>query len=304
MNTPIIDLHIDTMYALANRYSSGDLRSNTGHVDLEKMKTVEGGITSCFALFVDGQETPQRWNAVNELYRCFLDLMHEHGETITHVATAENTEGCHAILSIEEGGVLEGDLARLEILHSWGVRLMTIGWNWENELGFPHYRRGALKPFGHQVVERMEELKILVDVSHLNDEGISDIITIAKRPIVASHSNCRSVCDHSRNLSDDLIKKIARTGGVVGLTFCPPFVARQSTHASVEALVTHCKHFYKVGGAEILALGTDYDGITGTCEIRGYQDLHILHSALKRAGFSSSFLDGFWYKNAQRVLNA
>lgn len=304
MNIPIIDLHIDTIYALANRYSSGDLRSNTGHVDLKKMKTVEGGITSCFALFVDGQETPERWNAVNELHRYFLKQMDEHGETITHVAAAEKPEGCHALLSVEEGGVLEGDPSRLEVLHSWGVRLMTIGWNWENELGFPHYRKGALKPFGYQVVERMEELRILVDVSHLNDEGINDILSVAKRPIVASHSNCRSVCDHSRNLSDDLIKKIARTGGVVGLTFCPPFVAKQSTHTSVEALVAHCRHLYKVGGAEVLALGTDYDGITGTCEVRGYQDLPILHSALKQAGFSSSLLDGFWYKNAQRVLNA
>ncbi len=303
MNTPVIDLHIDTIYALFNRYSSGDLRSNTGHVDLQRMKTLQG-ITSCFALFVDGQETPGKWDAVSELHRSFLEQMRGHGETIDHVATGEKTEGCHALLSVEEGGVLEGDLARLEILHSWGVRLMTIGWNWENELGFPHYQKGALKPFGHQVVKRMEELKILVDVSHLNDEGINDIVTIAKRPVVASHSNCRRVCNHSRNLSDELIGKIAETGGVVGLTFCPPFVIRQSTHTSVEALAAHCRHLYKVGGSEILALGTDYDGFTGTCEIRGYQDLHILHSALERVGFSSSVLDGFWYRNARRVLDA
>lgn len=303
VDTPVIDLHIDTIYALANRFSSGDLCSNTGHVDLQRMKTLQG-MTSCFALFVDGKETPERWNAVNELYRCFLKRMDENGETITHVRTAENPVGCHAILSIEEGGVLEGDLGRLEVLRSWGVRLMTIGWNWENELGFPHNRKGGLKPFGHQVVKRMEELKILVDVSHLNDEGIDDITTVARRPVVASHSNCRSVCDHSRNLSDELIAKIAETGGVVGLTFCPPFVTRHSTHTSVEALVAHARHLYKVGGSEVLALGTDYDGFTGTCEVRGYQDLHILHAALGKAGFSSSLLEGFWYRNARRVLGA
>ncbi len=158
-----------------------------------------------------------------------------------------------------------------------------------NELGFPHYQKGSRKPFGHQVVKRMEELKILVDVSHLNDEGINDIVTIAKRPVVASHSNCRRVCNHSRNLSDELIGKIAETGGVVGLTFCPPFVIRQSTHTSVEALAAHCKHFYKVGGSEILALGTDYDGFTGTVR---FEDIRISISSI-RLSSGSDFLRPF-----------
>lgn len=303
MNTPIIDLHIDTIYALANHYSSGDLSSNTGDVDLQRMKT-HHRITSCFALFVDAEETPKRWNAVNELHECFLKQLETYREVITHISDGKGGDGCHAILSVEEGGVLEGDLSRLDLLHTWGVRLMTVGWNWENELGYPHYQRGHLKPFGYEVVQRMEELKILVDVSHLNDEGVKDILTCSKRPVIASHSNARTICKHSRNLSDELIRKISDIGGVVGLNFCPPFVSENSSHTSVIGLVAHLQHIYQVGGADVLALGTDYDGITGTYEIRGYQDFDILNSALIDAGFTSTVLDHFWYKNAQRVLGA
>src|SRR5690554_3045920 len=204
-------------------------------------------ITSCFALFVDGKETPERWRRVNELHGCFLEQLEAHSEIITQIRECTADEGCHAVLSVEEGGILEGDLSRLDLLHAWGVRLMTVGWNWENELGYPHYQRGHLKPFGYEVVQRMEELKILVDVSHLNDEGIEDILSSSTRPVIASHSNSRTICKHSRNLSDELIRKISETGGVVGLNFCPPFVIENSSHTSMISLVAHLQHIYQVG---------------------------------------------------------
>ena len=179
---------------------------------------------------------------------------------------------------------------------------MTLLWNWENEIGFPHHQRGRLKEFGYQVIEAMEEQRILVDVSHVNDEGIDDVLSRATRPIIASHSNARAICNHTRNLSDEHIKAIANSGGVIGLNFCPPFVSERSTHTSIEALVAHLTHLYRVGGTEVLALGSDFDGITGTFEVAGYDEMEKLHEALTRSGFSSATLDGFWYKNAQRVL--
>ncbi|MFA5698846.1 MAG: membrane dipeptidase [Sphaerochaeta sp.] len=301
MKTPIIDLHTDTIYALRRSYSTGNLRSNSGHVDLNRMDSCPS-VTVCFALFVDEEETPRRWATVNELHDAFTKYTQEHEQTITHIHYPTEMVSHQAILTVEEGGVLEGDINRVATLASWGVRIMTLLWNWENEIGFPHHRRGRLKEFGYHVVEAMEEQRILVDVSHLNDEGIDDVLSRATRPIIASHSNARAICNHTRNLSDEHIRSIADSGGVIGLTFCPPFVSERSNHTSIEALVAHLAHLFRIGGKEVLALGSDFDGITGSLEVAGYEEMEKLHEALIRSGFSSAILDGFWYKNAQRVL--
>jgi len=300
---PIIDLHCDTIYELAQN-QRGSLGENDGHVSLEWMDKA-GNVTTCFALFVDS-ERGNPWQAAQYLHQRFLLEMQRNSDRIVQVRTADEvrTSSRHgAILSCEELQILEGKLERIQMLASWGVRLATLIWNHENDFGFPHHQAGGLKSLGYAAIEEMERNNILVDVSHLNDEGFFDVASIAKRPLIASHSNCRSVTNHSRNLSDRMIKVIADTGGVVGLNFCPSFLSEDWNTSTVEAMVRHAVHLKQVGGSAVLALGTDYDGITGDIEIPHYDGLGLLWQALEKSGFSDADLEGMWYSNALRVLS-
>lgn len=301
---PIIDLHCDTIHALVAGERSGNLRESDAHVDLRWMKEA-GNVTTCFALFVDKLAHASPWRRAEQLYEHFKKELEEASNCIVHVRYPKEPAKAgmqQAMLSVEELGILEGRLDRVATLASWGVRLATLTWNHENELGFPHHMKGGLKPFGHEVVEALEENQILVDVSHLNDEGFFSVAEMARAPFIASHSNARALTNHSRNLSDDMIKTLADKGGVIGLNFCPSFLSEDWGHSSIEAMVAHAMHIHRVGGSSVLALGTDYDGISGELEVAHYPELAKLYEALLKAGLAREDLEKMWYGNALRVL--
>lgn len=302
---PIIDLHCDTIHALVAGERSGNLRESDAHVDLRWMKEA-GNVTTCFALFVDKIAHTSPWNRAEQLYERFKKEVREASTSIAQVRYPQeqgNKALQQAILSVEELGILEGRLERVGTLASWGVRLATLTWNHENELGFPHHMRGGLKPFGHEVVEALEENQILVDVSHLNDEGFLTVAEMARTPFIASHSNARALTNHSRNLSDGMIKTLADKGGVIGVNFCPSFLSEDWGHSSIDAMVAHAMHIHRVGGSSVLALGTDYDGISGELDVAHYPELDKLYEALRKAGLSNQDLEKMWYGNAFRVLS-
>lgn len=300
---PVIDLHCDTIYELEYQ-KEGSLAENKGHTSLRWMDKA-GKVTTCFALFVDTKQCVSAWHQAQALHERFLREMRLNQDRIIPVSQAvELATGFKhgAILSCEELQILEGKLDRIQTLSSWGVRLATLTWNYENDLGFPHHQRGGLKSFGFAAVEALEQNNILVDVSHLNDDGFFDVASVARKPLIASHSNCRYITNHSRNLSDRMIRTIAESGGVIGLNFCPSFLSEDWHYSSLEAMVRHALHLKKVGGSSVLALGTDYDGITGELAIPHYDSLPLLWQALERSGFTASELEGLWSENALRVL--
>lgn len=302
---PILDLHCDIIYALAYGEARGNLEENDGHTDLRWMEKA-GKVTTAFALFVPLEHGISPWDTATMLHTRFIaEIASSHGR-IQQVRTAldiENNPVQGALLSCEELQILEGDLSRIQTLSSWGVRMATLIWNNENDLAYPNQKEGGLKSFGFEAVQEMERHGILVDVSHLNDEGFFDLVGIAKKPFIASHSNCRSVTNHSRNLSDRMIHSIAERGGVVGLNFCPSFLSEDWEKSSMEAIIKHVVHLKRVGGTDILALGTDFDGISGSLEIDHYSKFDMLWNALEKKGFSTSELEKMWYLNALRVLS-
>ena len=301
---PLIDLHCDTIYALEAGESHGSLIENDGHTDLRWME-MAGSITTTFALYVPLEQGIAPWETVVRMHDRFLEEISLAGHRIGQVRTAEeirNNPVQGALLSCEEFQILEGELNRISILASWGVRMATLIWNKENDLGYPNGKTGGLKPFGYEAVAEMERNGILVDVSHLNDDGFYDVAKVAGRPFIASHSNCRAITNHSRNLSDAMIRKIADAGGVVGLNFCPSFLSEDWQHSSLEAMVRHACHLKQVGGSQVIAVGTDFDGIYGTLEIDHYSKMDRLWDALSKNGFSSTDLEGMWSGNALRVL--
>lgn len=213
-----------------------------------------------------------------------------------------------AILTVEEGGILNGRMERLEELFRQGVRLLTPLWNYENCFGFPNSKEKetmnqGLKTFGKEAVEYAGKLGMIVDVSHASDGSFSDILDCAAGSVVASHSNCRALCDHPRNLTDEMIKRLANAGGVAGLNFFGAFL-EGGRISRLEAMTAHIQHMLRVGGSGFPAIGTDFDGFDGMEyeDISRAGDMERLWMALKRAGITESQLDGIWGKNAAGVL--
>ncbi len=165
---------------------------------------------------------------------------------------------------------------------------------------YPHMNDG-LKPFGKQVTEYMNELGVIIDCSHLSDGGFWDLIDISTKPFIATHSNCRSICSHVRNLTDEMIKALADKGGISGLNFCPEFID-EKTGCTIEGMIAHLKHMMKVGGEDFLACGTDFDGIGGELEIPDFSKIQLLIQAMETAGFTANQIEKFGYKNAMRVF--
>ena len=305
----MIDLHCDTILRLGKQDS---LLSNSLSVDIPRMEANHFS-TSCFALFVKADEVASPWERVNELHDRFVVEMERSSKRIRQVRTTKEIEEnplCGAILTCEEGAVLEGKLERLDLLQEWGVRSFTLTWNFENELAYPNstdktVMQKGLKALGIEAVAELERHHIIVDVSHLNDGGFLDVAKNSTKPFWASHSDARSLRDVPRNLSDDMLRLLSDKGGVTGLNFCPSFLSDDGKRQSrIEDMVRHVLHIRSVAGSSVLAVGTDFDGITGELEISDISQMDRLRDALVKAGLSQSELDGMWYGNALRVLSA
>ena len=150
----------------------------------------------------------------------------------------------------------------------------------------------------------MNELGIIIDVSHLSDGGFYDVAELTEKPFVASHSCARSLSPHSRNLTDDMIRKLADKGGFCGINFAPAFTSPniKDTLSSVYNLANHADYLRKHGGIELVGLGSDWDGIGGTLEVGQPTDLYKLFDELNRRGWSEDDIEKFSYGNAERII--
>lgn len=313
-----IDLHCDTLMKIAK---SGNLDENEkSHVSLEGLK--EGGVAlQCFADFVPTGMFPKliRRGATdllfNTMYRKYQKMMAYHSDTLFPVLTRADLDKAGVggrigvLLTIEDGGVLGDKLENVKKYYDKGVRLVTLTWNHPNAIGYPNsydpeIMNKGLTGFGRDVVREMERLGMVVDVSHVSDGVFWDVAEMAEKPFMASHSNSRSVCGHKRNMTDDMIRKLAEKGGVMGLNLGPEFVGAVEGMTRMEDLVAQILHIRNVGGVEVLALGSDFDGIHGALDVAGPQDWPRLEAALAEAGLSDDELEKMWYTNAERVLRA
>ncbi len=312
----LIDLHCDTAFRFFEDREREGLYRNNYHVDIQKLKQSHSA-AQFFALFVNRNKCIKEdlpvWDAFLQKHRLLMKQLELCGEDI---ALAENADDLDenlkrgkisAFLTIEEGGILEGQLTRLEKAYEMGVRLITLTWNYPNSLGFPNslcesdYPNQRLTEFGVQVVEYMNEKGMIVDVSHLSDQGFYHVHEISRKPYIASHSNARALKAHGRNLTDDMLRTLANDGGITGINFYPPFL--NDLHASTaESMVEHIRHIENVAGIESIAIGTDFDGIDGYLEISDIGKMELLLHALKKAGYGDDKIDKIWFKNAYRVI--
>ena len=312
------DMHCDTisrLWQLRQQRTPRTLQENDLSIDLGKLR--QGGyLLQNFAMFVFLEEPGDPLVHVLELIDEYQRQLSMYKDLIAPVLTyddiARNQAAgkLSALLTIEEGAVCKGSLEVLRNLYRLGVRMMTLTWNFENEIGFPHTvvrrpdydpsRRYGLKPRGVEIVQEMNRLGMIVDVSHLGDDGFWDVVKTCDGPFVASHSNARAVCGHTRNLTDEMIRALADKGGVMGINFCNEFLSSRG-NGTVSDMVRHIQHIRNVGGMDCIGLGTDFDGIENVPEIRNAGEMPLLARGLEQAGFSSGEIDAIYSGNVLRV---
>lgn len=315
----LVDLHCDTIWKLMDAGEEMTLGKNSFCVNIDEMKQADT-MAQFFACFVDVGSFPEKERYENgyAYVKKMMERMRKEVENFSQeIVFARNGEEIEknrkagkisALLTVEEGGILNGKIERVEELWSMGIRLITILWNYENCIGYPNSEkseimRKGLKQFGFEVVEKMNERKMLVDVSHLSDGGFWDVLKTSKCPVVASHSNAREICPHPRNLTDEMIRALAEKGGVIGMNFYPRFI-RKNKKANVEDIVTHIRHIVNIGGIESVCIGTDFDGFSGeSIEIERAGQMYLLYNTLKSAGFTEKQIEKIWWKNAMRVIH-
>ncbi|UEL46333.1 dipeptidase [Terrisporobacter hibernicus] len=317
----IVDFHCDTISQLYDIRESGEsinLKQNRLHLDIEKMEQGDY-MLQVFASYVDLGSN----NKPLESCLSYIDLLYDEVEknkehigivyTYEDILTNIKKNKMSALLSIEEGGVCKGNLSLLRNFYKLGVRMMTLTWNYENELAYPNgyfyneekNEKKGLKEKGFEFINEMERLGIIIDVSHLSDDGIYDVYNNTSKPFIASHSNAREVCSHQRNLTDDMIKKIGQRGGLIGVNFYSSFLNnnyKSSDTSKIEDIINHIKYISNTGGIDCVGIGSDFDGIDCSLEFENSSKMQLIYGEMKKLGFREEDIEKVFYKNAIRLF--
>ena len=290
---------------------AGAFYENDYHIDIKKMR--RGGVLAqCFAVYNDkgnGYSADTMYKKISYMF----DVINTHKEYISIYKSYNDIEKISAegkicaVPTIEDLGPVDGDISHIEKLNKLGFKMASITWNHENTLGYPNssdkgIMGSGLKRFGIEAVERMNELGMIVDVSHLSDGGFYDVAKHSKRPFAASHSNARQVANHTRNLTDDMIKILSDAGGVTGINFYSRFLSQSAKTSRISDIIEHIKHIRNAGGIECIAIGSDYDGINDQLELYDASMHPLLIQALEKARFTHTEIEKITYKNALRLF--
>lgn len=304
------DLHCDSVTVSYN--AGGNFSAFSGQVNIEKLKN-SGCASQCFALFTQGENAAADFERFAAYYNAQIavDPRILPVERFSDIEKAEKEGKIAAILTVENLGFLNGDISGIKALAATGVKMASLVWNYANAFAYPNliFKAGlpafaarenrGLTGLGKAAVEELNAHKIIVDISHLSDGGVEDALALSKTPIVASHSNCAAVCNVSRNLTDGQIKKIADGGGIVGINFCRDFIGGESTF---EALYGHLIHLINIGGEDVIALGSDFDGIPPYDELADCTFVQGLLQYFARCGINERQLEKLARTNFHRVF--
>lgn len=321
-----IDMHCDTLAeALARKSVTVEHLEGT-MLDTYRLREA-GAAAQFFAMFLP-QKNESGWFGVDvmpepeelmkKMYEIYCNTMEEcssymaPARNYTELEENRKANKRSAFLTIENGFLVRGEMSNIKKVYDMGVRLITLTWNDANCFGFchsanPEKMKSGLTDFGKEGVAYMQEIGMLVDVSHLSDGGFWDVVELSKRagkPFVASHSNCRALAPATRNLTDEMIGALADCGGVAGLNFAPQFLNANPNDklSRVSRMCDHVIHLIDKGGIECVGIGTDFDGIEGEFEIAECTDMDLLFAALHLRGLSDDKIDKIAYGNVTRVI--
>jgi len=288
-----------------------ELYSNSCHFDLQRLKKYNSFI-QFFAAFISPDYCPTNaYQRCMDIIKNFESQVSKNKEHIMHVKEYEhitdaiNQGKVAAVLTIENGAALEGDIKKLDEFYALGVRSICLTWNGSNQIACGvggDKADGGLTSFGIDVVKRMNELGILVDVSHINEASFWDVINTSASPIIASHSNAKELCFHQRNLTNNQFKALIKSGGVTGINLCPPFLSESGT-ADINDILRHIEHFMSLGGEDNIGIGADFDGISSTPkDMHGVECLDSIFQALLSRNYTEEQVQKIAGLNFLRVL--
>lgn len=302
----LIDGHIDVIYSLKLKPRIFAQRSEIGHVDFPRMQ--EGGVSAAFfAVFPASSSF-----AIADGVDSFFKLVETKDNNLLQIKKVEdftlaNKEGkVGAILHFEGAGGLDSEFITLRNYYRLGLRSMGLAWSNYNRFatGVGVKEERGLTAEGKELVQEMEYLGIVVDVSHLNEKSFWDVIDVASRPVIASHSNAYTVCPHIRNLKDAQIKALADTGGTIGINFAVSFLAENKKPEDItfEDIYSHIEHIIDVASINHISFGSDFDGTSVPLILKDISYYPKLLEFLENKGFSKQEIEKITYKNFLRVF--
>lgn len=264
------DLHVDTVYHLLK--GTGDFADPGAPLQSHLPLLEEGGVNlQVFAIWPPPEELKgDNFPYVVEAAKRLKSEFEKHAGRIALARDSEEAKAIirqgkiAAVLSIEGAHALDGKLENLRKAYDLGIRSVGITWNNTNPFADGvkgPKKHGGLSPLGERLIQEMNRLGMIVDVSHASPETFAEVLQLSQAPLIASHSNARAVADHPRNLSDKQILALKAKGGVMGINFHSPFLRRDGQQATAEDVVRHVLHIRELAGSEVLALGSDYDGL-------------------------------------------
>lgn len=284
----LFDLHCDTITKLYTEKQQ--LFDGNSQVNVKKTESFDEW-NQVFAVFI-----PDTMRGKSAL-EYFFEVSRFYRQQISANSKALSVKSNH-LLSVESGAVLAGNIDNIELLRQNDVKLLTLTWNGENELGFGVSNNKGLKVFGRECVKKLEQVGIAVDVSHLSDAGFYDVASESTKPFLASHSNSRKICNHPRNLTDEQFKYIISVGGVVGINFHRPFV-NENGDDYISSLMLHIEHFLSLGGEKSLCIGSDFDGADIDKSLDSIDKISTLVAAMQSANYSDDLIDDIMFNNAR-----
>lgn len=314
-----IDLHCDTVLKYIEKGDPEEIyQGEKSHLGLKELYDLE--VKAQFmAIFLPSEEEFEKVNLkgisdwdyvekcldfykrIEETYPDKFKVTRDYNEYIEN-----RKNNIVSLFPTIEDGRLISKVEDVKSLKDKGITLITLLWNNENSLGFPHKLEGydndyGLKKLGIEVIKEMEEQKIIIDVSHLNEHGIEDVLQNTTKPFMASHSNARAITDVTRNLSDKQLKDLGERGCVAGLNLCPRF-ATEERAATFSDYEKHIRHMLNLGGEDLVAIGSDFDGIGGEFEIKNPHKMIDFFNYLNMNGVSADVVDKIAYKNVERFF--
>lgn len=302
----VIDSHCDTILKM---YKGNSINDKKNHITLDNCLKYDKYI-QCFAMYME-----PKYISTTAFEFCFeliklLDLEIANNIAMYKIKSRSDLENYNSfekrclgvIITIEDGVCLDSKIENIFKLYELGVRMLGLTWNGLNSIAagvdFSNTKDDGLSKFGYEVIKVMNEINMIIDVSHLSEKSFYNVIDASKKPVMASHSSSYNICNHKRNLKDEQIKQISKNGGIIGLNIYPYFLENNKSKASIESAINHIKYIINVGGKDCIGIGSDFDGIEETpIGLENNSKLFNLVVELEKSGFNTSLIEKIMWQN-------
>ncbi len=297
----VFDLHCDTVSACLEQGKS--LYENDLQLDVQRGLSFEQWVQT-FAFWIDDRYRGENaWNHFLTQYAFWAQEALKNRQAVTFLSDSHRVipHHCNALLSIEGGAALGGCLERIKEIKKMGISFLTLTWNGSNELGSGVSGTGGLTSLGREAVKELERQNVIVDVSHLNEEGFWDVAQIAEKPFIATHSNYRVLQEHPRNLKKEQVLELIQRQGLIGINFYPMFVTG-GQDCRIEDIIRHIDGILSLGGEQVLSLGSDFDGARMPRDLSGIKGLEKLYQSMIKY-FGKETTNCIFFDNAMRFVS-